>query len=108
MGSLESNGGEIGVYLPIILSNMQAVGTDIVIELGLPSFACVLPADEPNQVLHPGAGHCHHGHWQQSVLARVQREVDIDLLGCRCTYMTLAIKFGILVKGVIQLQRALF
>lgn len=86
---------------------MQAVGTDIVIELRLPSFTRVLPTDEPDEVLHPGAGHGHHGHWQQSVLAGVQGEVDVDLLSCSCTHMTLAIKLGVLIKGVIQLQRAL-
>lgn len=59
------------------------------LELRLPSFARVLPADEPNQVLHSGAGHGHHSHWQQSVLARVQGEVDVDLLGGCSTDMTL-------------------
>ena len=99
--------GKVCVNLPVILGNMQAVGTDIVIELRLPSFAGVLPADEPDEVLHPGAGHSHHRHWQQSVLARVQGEVDIDLLGRCCAHVTLAIKFGVLVKGIIQLQGAL-
>lgn len=59
------------------------------LELRLPSFARVLPADEPDEVLHPGAGHGHHRHWQQSVLARVQGEVDINLLGRCCAYVTL-------------------
>ena len=81
--------GKVCVNLPVILGNMQAVGTDIVIELRLPSFAGVLPADEPDEVLHPGAGHSHHRHWQQSVLARVQGEVDIDLLGRCCAHVTL-------------------
>lgn len=67
----------------------RAVREEGLLELRLPSFACVLPTDEPDQVLHPGAGHCHHGHWQQSVLARVQGEVDVDLLRCCCAYMTL-------------------
>lgn len=39
------------------------------LELWLPSFTRVLPTDEPDEVLHPGAGHGHHSHWQQSVLA---------------------------------------
>ena len=59
------------------------------LELRLPSFTRVLPTDEPDEVLHPGAGHGHHGHWQQSVLAGVQGEVDVDLLSCSCTHMTL-------------------
>lgn len=69
--------------------NQSSQKEEGLLELRLPSFACVLPTDEPDQVLHPGAGHCHHGHWQQSVLARLQGEVDVDLLGCCCAYMTL-------------------
>lgn len=59
------------------------------LELWLPSFTCVLPTDEPDEILHPGAGHGHHSHWQQSVLAGVQGEVDVNLLRCSCTHMTL-------------------
>lgn len=47
----------------------QVRGEKGLLELWLPSFTRVLPTDEPDEVLHPGAGHGHHSHWQQSVLA---------------------------------------
>lgn len=59
------------------------------LELGFPSLTCILPADEPDQVVHLGVGDGHHGHGLQLVLACVQWEVDIDFFGCCCTNMAL-------------------
>lgn len=62
------------------------------LQLGFPSLTCILPADEPDQVVHLGVGDGHHGHGLQLVLARVQREVDVDFFGCRCTNVALVRK----------------
>lgn len=101
------------------------------LEFGFPPLTRVLPADEPDQVVHAGVGDGHHCHWMQLLLSRLHREVNVDLLCRRRANVTLKtrqeaqsggasqrqtdrrgtdylpVKLGVLIEGVVELLRTL-
>lgn len=104
---------EVGVHLPVVLSNVEAVGVHILtgggnrwdmravtpanlpeedprsLEFRLPPLTGVLPTDEPDQVVDPGVGDGHHRHGVQLLLSGLHGEVDVYLLGGRGADVTL-------------------
>lgn len=91
---------EVSVHLAIILSNVEAVGVHILtvekcgteeelvtqkltfyetgvemclysLEFGFSSLACVLPTDEPDEVMDAGVGDGHHCHRMYFLLSHL-------------------------------------
>lgn len=110
---------EVGVHFTVILSNVETVGIHILtvdareqrtviqgahskktttatflgsLEFRFSPLACVLPTDEPDQVVDSGVGDGHHRHGMQLLLSRLHREVNVDLLRSRRANVTLKIR----------------
>lgn len=53
------------------------------LEFRFPSLTCVLPTNEPNEVVDTGIGNCHYCHWMYLLLSHLHWEVDVYLF-CSC------------------------
>lgn len=59
------------------------------LEFGFSSLACVLPTDEPNEVMDAGISDGHHCHWMYFLLSHLHWEVDVYFLCSCCANVTL-------------------